>query len=188
MTLRTAPLGFALAALIGAIGAHCLSAQSRWSVFEETTIAGRISGSIARGHIFRTASGNVYELTDHVYLYKYAFSPSVVVLRNGDLYRLIIEGFDDPLNCRRIAGRDAKGESDTTQMSQFIESVIVSDFDGLDLGNIYKLANGQIWEQTEAWVWVWVWVMPNVQIWHSGGVWRMKVEGIHHATVVRRLR
>ncbi len=72
--------------------------------------------------------------------------------------------------------------------AQVVESFIISDFDGLEYGNVYQLANGQIWEQTEAWVWVWVWVNPKVLIWHDGGVYRMKVEGIEHPVAVTRIK
>jgi hypothetical protein len=69
-----------------------------------------------------------------------------------------------------------------------VESYITSDFDGLDHGNVYKLVNGQIWEQTEYWIWVWVWVNPKVLIWNDGGIYRMKVEGIDHPVMVRRIK
>jgi hypothetical protein len=64
--------------------------------------------------------------------------------------------------------------------------IIVSKFDGLAYGNRYKLLNGQVWEQIEAWTWVWVWVNPKVLIWNDGGVYKMKVENIDHAVAVIR--
>ncbi len=69
-----------------------------------------------------------------------------------------------------------------------IESYIENDFQGLNSGNLYKLSNGQIWEQIEPWVWVWVWVRPEVIIYRTRGVYKMKVEGIDHAVTVRRVR
>ena len=72
--------------------------------------------------------------------------------------------------------------------SDYIESYIVSSFDGLEYGNIYKLANGQVWEQTEAWIWIWVWVNPKVTIWSESGVHKMSVQNIDHPVVVRQLK
>jgi hypothetical protein len=69
-----------------------------------------------------------------------------------------------------------------------IQSVIVSEFDGLDNGNLYELQNGQIWKQTEYWIWVWVWVRPSVIIYMESGAWKMKVENIDHAVTVERLK
>ena len=77
-------------------------AQSGWTVFEETTITSKISGSIRHGHVFTTASRNLYEVTDYIYLYEYLYSPTVIVLRQGSLYRLVIDGIDDPIYCRKL--------------------------------------------------------------------------------------
>lgn len=267
------------------------AAAAQWALYEETSIAGTISGSIRKGHVFKTRSGHIYEVVDHVYLYEYEYSPGVVVLSDGGLYKLIIEGFDEPLVCkclncsqeaapslpdsaqseeaiikatqvalnalgyeagtadgslnaqtrssvrkfrvdtglaqtdsldattlRSIAVALAKEYPDEKealgvavylmQASQewppsqsrqesppppnvtprVVESFIISDFNGFDYGNIYKLANGQIWEQTEVWTWVWLWVNPKVLIWDDSGIYRMKVEGIEHAVMVRRIK
>lgn len=69
-----------------------------------------------------------------------------------------------------------------------IESFIISDFDGLDYGNIYELANGQIWKQTEFYIWFWYWFYPEVLIWNDGGIYRMKVEGIDHPVMVEKIK
>lgn len=266
-------------------------AAAQWTLFEETTITGTISGSIKKGHIFRTRSGHIYEVADYVYLYEYEYSPNVIVLADGGSYKLIIEGFDEPLLCkclncdgviapslpdssasaettikaaqvaltvlgfdagtadgiigaqtrsavkrfraeaglaptenldatalRSLANALAKKYSDNTEAqsvaaylmrasedwpprqpqqersepraptAQVVESFIVSDFDGLEYGNIYELGNGQIWEQTEAWIWMRIWVNPKVIIWNDGGVYRMKVEGIEHPVAVTRIK
>ena len=272
-------------------------AEAQWTLYEETSIVGSVRGSIRKGHIFKTRSGHIYEVMDYVYLYEYEYSPGVVVLSDGSLYKLVIEGFDEPLlskclNCSQeanpstpafsrsqrpiikiiqaalaslgfdpgdsdgnfgpqtrsavtkfraesgLARTDSstatgsldvltlraiavslvekfpeKNEAVTTAISilkasqnwppahrgqttpllpsstpKVVESYITSDFDGLDHGNIYKLANGQIWEQTEYWIWVWVWVDPQVLIWNDGGTYRMKVEGIERPVMVRRIK
>lgn len=262
-----------------------------WEIFEETSLEGSISGTVQQGRIFKTTSGRIYEVTGVTLQLVLELQPEVMVLRNGDNYRLIVEGFDEPLICKclncRQRGTDSSpatsqpqeptikaaqaaltalgfdpGTADGTLSSQtrsavnkfrvvtglaatdsldaatlrsiaialtrkypdkshlltvavylmeasenwppprhdqkspgpgtvtpkVIESYIISDFDGLDHGNIYKLANGQIWEQTEYWIWVWVWVNPKVLIWNDGGIYRMKVEGIDHPVMARRIK
>ena len=160
-----------------------------WKLFEETSIKGTIRGSIKTGTVFQTASGNIYEVADFVYLYEYEYSPSVVILRNGPLYKLIIEGIDEALVCRKLNDDDTANAADpNTTTPATVESTITSKFDGLKQGNIYKLANGQIWEQTEPWIWVWIWVMPRVTIYSTSGGYKMKVENIDHAVGVRRLK
>ena len=164
-----------------------------WEIFEETNLEGTITGIVKRGTIFKTISGSVYEVTDITIQVVVEVSPDVMVLKKGDTYKLIIEGFDEPLLCKCLNCPSAKRNTEsknelTTQGNAFIESTIISDFDGLKYGNIYKLANGQIWEQTEAWIWIWVWINPSVRIWNDGGVFKMKVEQIDHAVTVRRMK
>lgn len=267
-------------------------AVAQWSFYEETSIAGKVSGSVRKGNIFKTRSGHIYEIVDYVFLYEYEYNPDVVVISDGHLYKLIIEGFEEPLLCTCLncnqAGTDSSvatyqskvnatikavqaaltalgfdpGVADGTLSPQtrsaikkfrvvtgltatdnldaailrsiaqalskkypenaaaltvalylmqasenwpppqpdqksrvpgpvapnVVESYITSNFDGLDHGNIYKLSNGQIWEQTEYWIWVWVWLNPKVLIWNDDGTYRMKVEGIDHPVMVRRIK
>ena len=112
----------------------------------------------------------------------------MLVLKNGPIYKLLIEGFDEPLECKLLNEASSTKSESSSRQSGLIESYIISDFDGLDQGNIYHLANGQIWEQTEFWIWIWIWINPRVTIWESGGVYKMKVENIDHEVTVRRLK
>jgi len=164
-----------------------------WEIFEETNLEGSIRGTVQQGRIFKTTSGSIYEVTGLTLQLVLEIQPAVTVLRNGDIYKLIVEGFDEPLICKCLNCSSAKRNTApknelTTQGHAVIESKIISDFDGLKYGNIYKLANGQIWEQTEVWIWVWIWVNPSVVIWNDGGVFKMKVDQIDHAVVVRRIK
>jgi hypothetical protein len=97
--------------------ANSLIAQD-WELFEETSIRGRISGSIKKGHIFQTVSGNIYEVIDYVYLYEYEYNPEVIVLKNGPLYKLVIEGFDEPLLCKRF-NEETSASSERNNASPF---------------------------------------------------------------------
>lgn len=69
-----------------------------------------------------------------------------------------------------------------------VESRIASDFSGLQYGNIYALANGQAWEQTEYYYHYRYAYRPRVTIYSSYGSYKMLVEGISHPVTVRRLR
>ncbi|MFC1783195.1 tetratricopeptide repeat protein [Planctomycetota bacterium] len=162
--------------------------NSNWEYFEETTISSTISGSIKRGHILKTTSGGIYEVAEYVYLYEYEYSPDVLILHNGNLFKLIIEGFDEPLICKRLNPIPKTNQTLTFRTLPVIESYIDSDFDGIEYGNIYVLANGQIWEQTEAYPYPYPYPMPKVIIWNSGGVYKMKVEKIDRPVTVRRIK
>lgn len=69
-----------------------------------------------------------------------------------------------------------------------IESYVSSDFDGLQRGNIYVLANGQVWEQTEYYFYYNFAYRPRVRIYMSHGTYLMRVEGVNRAVAVVRRR
>ena len=73
-----------------------------WEVYEETNLEGSISGTIQQGHIFKTTSGSIYEVTGLTLQLVLELQPGVMVLRNGDTYKLVVEGFDEPLICKKL--------------------------------------------------------------------------------------
>ena len=73
-----------------------------WELFEETYLSGSISGTIQQGHIFRTMSGSIYEVTGLTLQLVLELQPEVTVLRQGNIFKLIIDGFDEPLICRKL--------------------------------------------------------------------------------------
>jgi hypothetical protein len=73
-----------------------------WELYEETNLAGSISGTIQQGHIFKTTSGSIYEVTGLTLQLVLELQPRVMVLRNGNVYKLVVEGFDEPLICSRL--------------------------------------------------------------------------------------
>ena len=78
------------------------SRQGGWEIFEETNLEGSISGTVQQGRIFKTTSGSIYEVTGLTLQLVLELQPAVTVLRNGETYKLIVEGFDEPLICRKL--------------------------------------------------------------------------------------
>ena len=74
----------------------------KWEIFEETNLQGSISGTVQQGRIFKTTSGNVYEVTGLTLQLVLELQPEVMVLRSGKTYKLIVKGFDEPLICRKL--------------------------------------------------------------------------------------
>jgi hypothetical protein len=74
----------------------------QWVLFEETHLQGSISGTVQQGRIFRTLSGNIYEVSSPTLQLVLELQPEVMILRNGDTYKLIVKGFDEPLICRKL--------------------------------------------------------------------------------------
>ena len=70
-----------------------------------------------------------------------------------------------------------------------IESEIDGDFEGWTGSTIFKLINGQIWQQVEFDYEYEYDFMPKVMIFQTrDGSWKLKVEGIDHPIEVRRLK
>ena len=69
-----------------------------------------------------------------------------------------------------------------------IESTIAGDFNGWDGETVFKLANGQIWEQAEEDVMSSYSYMPDVTIYSTSSGCRMKVEDEDETILVKRIR
>lgn len=87
-------------------------------------------------------------------------------------------------------GASAQTQAGQTQglIPHALESYIVGEFEGFDYGNLYQLANGQLWEQTEHYFWYYYWYGPPVTIYADGATHKMLVAGISHPVTVRRVR
>ena len=129
------------------------------------------------GEIVKLADGSLWEI-QYEYEYMYEYYSNVIACPSKGV--LIVN--DKKLSARLLKNA---GSSNSTNI---IESYIENKFTGLNSGNIYKLTNGQIWEQTEAWIWVWIWIRPQVMIYNDGGITKMKVENIDHAVAVKRIK
>lgn len=73
-----------------------------WEVYEETNLKRTISGVVKMGSIFKTTSGSIYEVTGVTIQVVVVVQPEVTVLKSGDIYKLVVEGFDEPLICQKL--------------------------------------------------------------------------------------
>jgi hypothetical protein len=73
-----------------------------WEVVEETNLEGSIQGTVQQGRIFKTTSGHIYEVTGLTLQLVVELQPEVIVLRSGEVYKLVVKGFDEPLICRKL--------------------------------------------------------------------------------------
>ena len=69
-----------------------------------------------------------------------------------------------------------------------IESEIAGDFNGWNGETIFKLTNGQIWQQAEYDYEFEYAFQPEVTIYKAGGGYKMKVEGMDDTIYVRRIK
>jgi hypothetical protein len=81
-----------------------------------------------------------------------------------------------------MSGTSAFGTPDV------IESQIEGEFEGWDGETIFKLLNGQIWQQASYAYHYHYAYMPEVLIYKTSGGYKMKVEGVDETIYVRRIR
>jgi len=155
--------------------------STRWKVLESTSIQGTVK-QIKPGTIFKTLSGNVFEVVEMVLLLELELNPNVTVLVDDiHFFRLIIEGVDKPILCKRLSGASGLAHG------KVIESTIDGDFNGIGHGSIYKMGNGQVWEQTCATSQFRTRLSPKIIIWQDRSDWRMRVDGFDKSIAIKLL-
>ncbi|HEV1287972.1 MAG TPA: hypothetical protein VNU44_21790 [Bryobacteraceae bacterium] len=75
-----------------------------------------------------------------------------------------------------------------TPSESVIETRMDGDFEGWSGDTIFKLANGQIWQQASYSYTYHYAYRPKVLIYKSGSTYRMKVEGVDSDIAVKRLK
>ena len=124
--------------------------------------------------IFKLRNGQIWQQSSYSYEYHYAYSPSVLIYKSGSGYKMRVEGVD--------------GEIQVTRLSSVIESKIDGEFNGWDGETIFKLRNGQIWQQSSYSYEYHYAYSPNVLVYKSGSGYKMRVEGVDGEIQVTRLK
>lgn len=149
-------------------------AQNSWEFVEETYIKGSIRGTINKGYLFKTQSRDFYLVTERNRQRVRTRNPEVKILFNGSVYKLIIEDFDEPVLCEKI--------------KNVIETQIDGEFEGWEGETIFKMMNGQIWQQSSYSYLYHYAYCPNVLIYKTSTGFFMKVEGVDEKISVVQLK
>ena len=151
----------------------CLG-QSRWEFYEDTNLDESISETIEEGFIFHTKSGNYYRITERTRQRVRVRKPDVTVLKKRDEYKLIIEDFDEPVICELL--------------KVYIDSQIDGEFEGWEGETIFKLMNGEIWQQISYDYYYEYTYSPTVIIFESSQGYELKVEDIEETILVDQIK
>jgi hypothetical protein len=77
-------------------------------LFEKAYVPGTVS-SVKRGTVIKTSSGSIYEVTSYTYEYPHETNPEIVVLKDWNTYKIIMNGVDEPIECKLlVAPRDGR--------------------------------------------------------------------------------
>lgn len=136
------------------------------------------------GEVFKLSDGSIWEVK-YEYRYMYKYYPWVMVSPSQG--KLLIDG--KKLNVLMLAsGQEVQKSKSNLKTPQVIESKIDGDSEGFEGDTIFKLTNGQIWQQTEYHYHYHYKFMPSVIIFKSGDTYKMQIEGIDRSVRVQRLK
>jgi hypothetical protein len=134
------------------------------------------------GEIFRLADGSIWEV-QYEYEYLYEYSPSVVVCPSRG--KLLVDG--KTLDVRQVSSRSSAALGGASS-GAFIESKIDGEFSGWDGDTMFKLTNGQIWQQSSYAYKYSYKFMPSVIIFRTNSGYEMQVDGVEGRVRVTRLK
>jgi hypothetical protein len=137
------------------------------------------------GEIFKLADGSIWEVK-YEYEYLYEYYPTVIVCPSKG--KLAIDG--KMLNVQLIGGTKPTTKSNSKKDStpEIIESRIDGEFSGWKGDTVFKLVNGQIWQQIDGRYKYKYKYSPKVLIFRSGVGYEMQVEGVDGRIRVSRLK
>ena len=134
------------------------------------------------GEVFKLSDGTLWEVK-YEYEYLYAYYPTVIVCPS--LGKLGIEG---KMLAVEAIGAAATSSSPSLSNERVIESKIDGEFNGWEGGTIFKLRNGQIWQQIDGRYKYKYKYSPEVLLIPRGNHHEMRVEGMDATVRVVRLR
>jgi hypothetical protein len=136
------------------------------------------------GEIFKLSDGSLWEVK-YEYEYLYEYYPSITICPSKNF--ISIKG--KKLSVQLIKKGSGSKKATTKEIeNEVIESRIDGDFEGWDGETIFKLTNGQIWQQTDFQIQIAIKLMPKVLIYNTGSNYKMQVEGIEKSITVTRLK
>lgn len=136
------------------------------------------------GEIFKLSDGSLWEVK-YEYEYLYEYYPRIIICPSKNF--ISIKG--KKLSVQLIKkGSGSKKELTKKTENDVIESRIDGEFEGWEGETIFKLTNGQIWQQTDFQIQIAIKLMPKVLIYNTGSNFKMQVEGIEKSITVIRLK
>jgi hypothetical protein len=136
------------------------------------------------GEIFKLADGSLWEV-QYEYEYMYEYYPTVIVCPSRG--KLVVGG--KTLSVQQVAaGRPPSQPRSAPAAAEFIETRIDGEFSGWEGETVFKLENGQIWQQASyAYMYSYKY-RPKVLIFRTRGGYEMQVEGVSNRIRVTRLK
>ena len=148
----------------------------------ETQIDGEFEGWEGET-IFKMMNGQIWQQSSYAYMYSYAYSPEVIIYETSSGYVMKVDGVEETINVVQI---NANNSSNT--ISRVIETQIDGEFEGWEGETIFKMMNGQIWQQSSyAYMYSYAY-SPEVIIYETSSGYVMKVDGVEETINVVQIK
>ena len=131
------------------------------------------------GEIFKLSDGTIWEVK-YAYEYLYEYYPNVIICPSRG--KLIIKGKN--IDIAQVSGGGARSSGG----AGLIESQIEGEFTGWSGDTIFKLTNGQIWQQASYSYTYSYKYRPSVMIFSTSRGYELQVDGMDQRIVVKRLK
>jgi hypothetical protein len=137
------------------------------------------------GEVVKLADGSLWQIK-YEYEYMYEYYPDVIVC--PDQGKLGVKG--KMLNAQPLKSAPVVSAQDppAAKTPEVVESRIEGDFEGWEGDTIFKLDNGQVWQQTDGRYKYKYKYRPRVVIVKSGRSYLMQVEGVDDRIRVEQLK
>ena len=140
----------------------CVSESISYSqTITHTNVSGEFHGW-SGNTLFKLTDGSYWLQADYAYWYHYAYNPEVIIYLDGSDYKFKLIDEDESVRVIKI---------------DVIESRIDGDFKGWEGNTIFKLQNGQVWQQAQYSYHYHYSYCPEALIYQSNSGWMLQVDG-----------
>lgn len=137
------------------------------------------------GEIFKLIDGSLWRV-NYAYEYLYEYYPTVSICPSAG--KLLVRGKTLSVQAVSVAAAPTPSQPQPAVTPEVIESRIDGEFSGWEGETIFKLQNGQLWQQVSyAYKYKYAY-SPEVLFYKSGGGYKMRVTGVDGEIAVRRLK
>ena len=140
----------------------------------ETEIDGQFTGWDG-DTVFRMANGGIWQQASYGYEYHHSYRPDVIIYQHRGYTYMQVEDVDKTIKVRSLE-------------YSAIKSRIDGEFKGWDGDTVFKLTNGQVWQQDQyGYVYHYAY-NPEVIIYKVNFGYEMMVKGLDQTIKVKRLK
>ena len=132
--------------------------------------------------IFQLVNGQMWEQDEYDYMYSYSYSPAVQIYSDYGTCKMAVARIQDHIAVKRV--NTSAGVSSCVPA---VNSNIDGEFEGWDGDTIFRLMNGQIWQQSEYSYTYSYSYMPSVTIYSGSGGCILEVDGLNDSIRVTQI-